>query len=281
MDSVPQIPDYDLLDPLGGGQLSVVYSARHCASGELCAVKVLRPEWEEQPTGIKLLQREARAGLSVRHPHLVGILEAHVTMPPYFLVMELLDGESLRSRLNRENSAEMAASIWIIRQVAQAMAALHRKGFIHGDIKPDNIRLADDRTAKIIDLGFAHRPGENAVLRESGYVLGTPDYMSPEACAFVVDPDERSDIFSLGVTLFEMLTGRLPIRPGTTIQTLQRHCCERPADIRDFNESLPAPLVNLVHGMLSRFAADRPRASAVVQQLIALEIANLPQRRSA
>jgi serine/threonine protein kinase len=169
----------------------------------------------------------------------------------------------------------------VARQSGEALTALHRKGFVHGDVKPDNIRLLDEVTAKIIDLGFAHRPGENAALIEAGYVLGTPDYMSPESCAFIGDPDERSDIYSLGVTLFEMLTGKLPFSPGTTVQTLLRHRSEHPMDIREYDDSLPPALVNLVHRMLAHDATDRPLAPAVVQQLIALEMTTWRHRRSA
>jgi serine/threonine protein kinase len=281
MQAVPKIPGYELLKPLGGGPLTCVYQARDCAADGLCAVKVLRPEWEEQPAGIKLLQREARTGLAVQHPHLVRLREAHVTRAPYFLVMELLAGESLRGRLKREYRVEPAMALWITRQTAEALAALHRAGFVHGDVKPDNIRIIDDGTAKLLDLGFSHRPGENATLLRQGYLLGTANYLAPELCAYDPAADERADIFSLGVTLFEMLTGRLPYPPGSTKQTLRRHRCDPPADLRQHQEAVPAALLTLVNRLMSRHAPDRPRASAIVQQLIALEIAILQRRRSA
>src|SRR5262249_25498105 len=136
-----------------------------------CALKVLRPEWYGESTAIKLLQREARAGLRVHHSHLVHFRDVHVTKPPYFIVMDLLPGESLRRRLRRDYRLDVASTLWIIRQTAEALAALHRAGFIHGDVKPDNIRLVADGAAVLIDLGFAHRPGENTALMEQGYVL--------------------------------------------------------------------------------------------------------------
>src|SRR5436309_973663 len=160
----PKVPGYELLDRLGGGPLTEVFSARDCAADEACAVKVLRPQWHDQPTAIKLLQREARAGLAVQHPHLVRLRYTHVTRAPYFLVMELLPGESLRRRLRRDYRLDVPTSLWIARQTAEALAALHKAGFLHGDVKPDNIRLVSDGTAILIDLGFAHRPGENAHL---------------------------------------------------------------------------------------------------------------------
>src|SRR5262245_34848464 len=152
---IPSIPGYELLQRLGGGPLTAVFSARDCLLDDLCAVKVLRDEWEDQATGVKLLQREARVGLKVRDRRIVHIRDVHVTCPPYYLVMDLLPGESLRRRLRREFRLEVANAIWIGRQIAEALASLHRTGFLHGDVKPDNVRLIDDGTAVLIDLGFA------------------------------------------------------------------------------------------------------------------------------
>src|SRR5919204_1816606 len=215
MQPTPRIPGYHLLQRLGGGPMTAVYAARDGATDAPCAVKVVRQDWEDQATAAKLLQREARAGLGVRHPHLVRVRDAHVTHPPYFLVMDLLPGESLRRRLRREYRLPVTDAVWVARQTAEALTALHRAGFLHGDVKPDNVRLTGAGTAALIDLGFAHRPGENAAFLRDGYVLGTANYLAPEQCA--PDPAEgpASDLFSLGVMLFEMLTGRLPYPPGS------------------------------------------------------------------
>jgi eukaryotic-like serine/threonine-protein kinase len=281
MQIAPKIPGYELLDRLGGGLLTHVFAARDYATDGPCAVKVLRAEWQDQPTAIKLLQREARAGLAVRHPHLVRLLHTHVTRAPYYLVMELLPGESLRRRLRRDYRLDLATALWLVRQMAEALAALHRAGFVHGDVKPDNIRLVDDGTAKLIDLGFAHRPGENASFFRRGYLLGTADYVAPEQCAFHPNVDESSDLFSLGVTFFEMLAGRLPYPVGSTALTLQRHRCDPPADIRRFAGPLPRGLIMLLERLLAHEPEKRPRTAAVVQQLVALEIAALGRRRAA
>jgi serine/threonine protein kinase len=281
MQEFPRLPGYELLQCLGGGPLTQVYLARDEDADILCAVKVLRDEWADRSTAVKLLQREARAGLAVRHPHLVRLRYVHVLTPPYFLVMELLPGESLRRRLRRDYRLEPATALWVARQTAEALGALHRAGFVHGDVKPDNVRLVDDGTAKLIDLGFAHRPGENAAFREQGYVLGTADYLAPELCGFDAEAGTASDLFSLGVTLFEMLTGQLPYPPGSLEQTLRRHYADPPADLRTCSEGLPEDLSLLVDRMLARRPSSRPRAGAVVRQLVALEIAALGQRRSA
>jgi serine/threonine protein kinase len=256
-----------------------VYEARD-ESDSPCAVKVVRDDWEDRPTAIKLLQREARAGLSVRHPHLVRVTHAQVTHPPYFLVMPLLSGESLRRRLRREYRLPVGDAIRVVRQTAEALDALHRAGFLHGDIKPDNIRLVDG-AAVLIDLGFAHRRGENTALLRAGYVLGTVNYLAPELCDPEPGESFHSDLFSLGLMLFEMLTGRLPYPPGNFNQTLRRHRCDPPADLRRYAPAIPSALAGLVERLLAHRPEDRPRAALVVQQLIKLEIATLRWHRSA
>ena len=280
MKRYPQIPGYELLQRLGGGPLTAVFAALDCEREAPCAVKVLREDWEDQPTAVKLLQREARVGLRVRDPRLVRVLHAHVTCPPYFLVMELLPGESLRRRLQREYRLGVADALWVARQTAEALAALHRAGFLHGDVKPDNVRLVGDGAAVLIYLGFAHRPGENAAFLREGYVLGTPDYLAPELCLSRPEADLSSDLFSLGVMLFEMLTGKLPYPPGSLNQTFRRHGCDPPADVRRFAGPLPPPLEDLVEQLLARRPDERPRAEAVVRELIALEITALRRRRA-
>jgi serine/threonine protein kinase len=280
MQPFPKIPGYELLQRLGGGPLTCVYAARS-DDDHPCAVKVLRDDWYDDTTAVKLLQREARTGLSVHHSHLVRFLHTHVTRPPYFLVMELLHGESLRRRLRREYRLDLATTLWVARQTAEALAALHRAGFLHGDVKPDNIRLVDDGTAVLIDLGFAHRPGENAALAREGYVLGTVNYLAPELCGGQPEEGCASDLFSLGVTLFEMLAGAMPYPPGTLAQTFRRHQCDPPADIRRLVPGLPPALVSLIERLLARRPPDRPRVGAVVQQLVSLEITALRRRLAA
>jgi serine/threonine protein kinase len=195
--------------------------------------------------------------------------------------MDLLEGHSLRRRLRRDYRIDVADSLWIMRQSAEALAAMHRAGFLHGDVKPDNIHLVNDGTAVLIDLGFAHRPGENARLREQGYILGTVNYLAPELCAPGASENWASDLFSFGVTFFELVSGKLPYPPGSVTESLRRHACDPPTNIRQFALALPMPLVALIEKLLDRRPGHRPRAAAVVQQLIGLEISTLARRRSA
>jgi eukaryotic-like serine/threonine-protein kinase len=281
MKAILTIPGYELLACLGGGAITTVYSARDCRNDAPCAVKVLRPDWEDQPVAVKLLQREARACLSVQHPHLVRVLDEHVMTPPHFLVMEYLSGESLRRRLRRDYTLNLPTALWIARQTAEALASLHRKGFIHGDVKPENIRLVDIGKAVLLDLGFAHRAGENASFLEKGYVLGTVNYLAPELCGSEPADDARADIFSLGVTLFEMLTGQFPYAAGTPLETMHRHRTEKPRPLSECLSGTPADLARLIERMTALQPAERPRADRLVQDLIQCEIASLGRRRVA
>jgi serine/threonine protein kinase len=265
MKALPRIPGYELLTCLGGGMLTSVYGARSLTTDTSCAVKVLRPDWADQPTAIKLLQREARACLAVRHPHLVELRRAHVTRPPYFLIMDLLPGESLRRRLRRDYRLDPATALWITRQTAEALAALHQAGFVHGDVKPDNIRILAEGNAMLLDLGFAHRPGENASFLKEGYVLGTVNYLAPEQTGPNPTDNLASDLFSLGVTLFEMLTGQVP-------QT---------SEVFKASEVLPVGVAELVNQLLAPQPKDRPGAGRMVHDLINLEISTLRRRRAA
>lgn len=281
MMALPKIPGYELLTCLGGGAVTTVYSARACDTDFPCAIKVLRPVWEDQPVAVKLLQREARAALSVSHPHLVRVLEAHVLTPPYYLVLEHRAGESLRRRLRREYRLDVPTAIWIVRQIAEALAALHHRGFIHGDVKPENIRLTHTGQALLLDLGFAHRRGENASFLEQGYVLGTANYLAPELCGDAPNDDERADIFSLGATLFEMLAGQLPYPEGLPRETMQVHCDEQPMLLTDVEPMSSPALTELVDRMMSLDATDRPSAEQLVQELVGYEIASFRRRQAA
>lgn len=271
MTAFPLIPGYELTRSLGGGPMTEVFAALDCQTQTPCAIKTLRPNLEDPEVGLLLLRREARAGLAVRHPGLVAYLGAHVLLEPYFLVTELLVGESLRERLGRTPRLEHSAVVAIARQTAAGLASLHRKGFLHGDLKPENLILLPGNRVRIIDLGSAHRPGENKALLEQGYIVGTPDYLAPELCAFQAESSCASDLFSLGVILFEMLAGKLPYPPGTTAETMCRHRDCSPQSLPLEAQPVPVAIVDSLCRLLDSHPASRPTASALELQLRVLE----------
>ena len=251
--------------------MTQVFAARDLSTGGACAVKLLRPSLEDPETALYLLRREANAGLSIRHPGVLAYHQAHVLREPYFLVMQLIHGESLRERLLRAPRLEMPAIVSIARQIAAGLASMHRKGFVHGDLKPENILLLPGNGARIIDLGSAHRPGENQRLLEKGYILGTPNYLAPELCAFQPELKGSGDLFSLGVVLYEMIAGRLPYPIGTTGETLRSHRDCLPDTLPLAAHPLPTALVDLLYRLLSAHPESRPAASALDIQLRVLE----------
>ena len=281
MQRPPQIPGYELFQRLGDGATSHVYAGRDAQTDEDVAVKILREDWYDDETAIQLLRREARTGMAVEHRHLVRVLEARVSSPPYFLVMNLISGEAVRHRMWREYCLDHPSAIWIARQTAEALGAMHKAGYIHGDVKPDNIRLVDTGTAVLIDLGFSHKPGENQAVLEQGFVLGTPNYLPPEMCDRAAVDDFAGDIYALGISLFEMLTGELPYPTGNVKDVMRRHRLDPAASLYDYPGPWPTALIKLVDAMCERTWQHRPTANQVVQSLIGCEIHTMSRRRAA
>ena len=267
----PEIPGYIIGDIVGRGGRSVVYEAKHKFTGARAAVKVLTTDAATEPRVLRLFRRELRAGLAVHHAHLVRVTGGNGFGAPYFLVMELLGGESLRQRLARNGSLPVADAIATIRQVAAGLAALHAAGVVHADLKPENVRIAAPGKAKLVDLGFAHKIGEDRDLHEAGHVMGTANYLAPEMCSRPPQDDFPADVFALGVTLFEAMTGVLPYKSGTAEEVVRRHRQESPADLRKYGEFSPS-VIQLVNRMLARDPATRPRAAELVRQFTTIQI---------
>jgi serine/threonine-protein kinase len=223
------------------------------------------------------LRREAKVGREVTHPHVVPVLAARVEAAPYFVVMPRIAGQTLAGRL-AGGPLPVAMAVWIARQAAQALDALHRQGYLHGDVKPANLLIAPNGHLTLIDLGFARRLDEtgSAVNR---LVLGTINYLAPELLVSAVRADARSDIFSLGVVLFEMLAGRLPLAARNLPDLLRMHNEYRPPNLRAIRPDMPAALSALVQQMLFREPLRRPQSICdIVDRLIRLEIETLADR---
>jgi serine/threonine-protein kinase len=273
--------DWRLEGLLGEGALARVFRATPAASprgsSAAYAIKMLRPQWEDHAEAIDLLRREAKVGRDVTHPHVVPVLAGHLTEAPYFVVMPRLVGQTLAARLTA-GPLTVGIAIWIARQVAQALDALHQRGYLHGDVKPANLVIAPSGHVTLIDLGFARRPDEtgSAVNR---LVLGTINYLAPELLVSAIRADLRSDIFSLGVVLFEMLSGRAPVAARNLSDLLQMHNEYRAPNLRAIRADMPAALSALVRQMLFREPLRRPHSmSEVVDRLVRLEIETFADR---
>ncbi len=268
----PHLPGYRPLRYLGGGPSFSVWEGRENDDTVPLALKFPRTESLESDATRTLLEREALVGLTVRHRRVVRVVREHLDESPPFIVLEYVAGMNLRDRMKRDGRCGVRQAIWAIRQAAEGLAAIHAAGFIHGDVKPGNILVDSFGSARLIDLGFAHRPGQNVELLQGGFIMGTANYIAPELCRRPQLDSFAADVFSLGVTLFECLTGRLPFPAATTDEALKKRRKARPIDITEVPGEWPERVVELLRKMLAADPLARPLASRVVRDLVQLEI---------
>jgi serine/threonine protein kinase len=277
-----QCGPWQLVRLLGEGQLCRVYAARptsHPADRPAgYALKLLADRWHDQPAALEVLRREAIVGKKLSHPHLISVLSAHVGAPPYFLVMPLLEGATLEQRMATGEQLSIATALWIARQTVEALQALHEAGWMHADVKPSNIFVSPQGHATLIDLGFARQPADTTSFINR-CVTGTMQYIAPEMVTSALRPDIRSDIYSLGATLYEMLSGRPPFVARTVEQLAQQHRQADPQPIRLFKPQVPAKLARFVHQMLAKEPLRRPQTpQELIDRLVEFEIDTFDMR---
>jgi serine/threonine protein kinase len=269
-----------------------VYQARpvHAADNHAAsyAVKVLRRRWQASAEAIECLRREAQVGQSVTSAHLISVLAAHVGRPPYYLVMPWLDGTPLEAWLRPRGNAPsrlppestplpLAMALWIVRQIAEGLDALYAAGWMHADIKPANVFVSPEMHATLLDLGFAGRcDARNSLLARP--MTGTLHYMAPELLALGA-ADIRSDIYSLGVLLYQLLSGRLPFPGDDPVAVARAVLQETALCIRRLVPLTPKPVAGLVHQMLAKEPLRRPQTPReLIERLVPLEIDALGDR---
>jgi serine/threonine protein kinase len=277
-----RVGQWELVSLAAEGDLARVYRARPAGvsaeAGAAYALKMLRPQWQDDPRSVRLLQREARVGRSISHPHLVSILQASLGRTPRFVVMPWLEGTTLRARLDAGWRADLPVALWITRQVAEALEALHAAGWMHGDVKPGNVFLSPEGHATLLDLGFARRKDETGSVVDR-WLLGTCSYIAPELITSALRADIRSDLYSLGVVLFEVLAGRLPFLGESLAALAEQHRQSRPPDLRRLAPYLPKSVVQLVQQMLAKDPLRRPQTPReLIDRLVPLEIATFSER---
>lgn len=284
-DDLPRYGNWQTVSLLGQGRWARVYRARPREAPDSApadyAVKVAEPEDPSDRTlARQMLIRETQVGRAVSHPHLTCILASHLNQPPYYLVMPYMAGESVQSVVRRSGTLPVPCALRIARQCAAAADALHRHGWLHGDIKPGNIHVADDGHVTLLDLGLARQTG-SANQPERRPLAGTLAYLAPETFGSVTEAGPASDVYSLGATLYRMLAPRLPFVFDTAAEVAEAHQQLTPPDPRRFNPRLDPAVVQLVLRMLAKPPGQRPRVDALISQLVALEIATFAQRFAA
>jgi eukaryotic-like serine/threonine-protein kinase len=242
-------------------------------------LKVLRKEWWRDPQAIDMQRREAWIGGKVSHPNLLPVLSASVQEPPFYLVTPKLDSRSLSQLITERAPLAVPLALWIARQVAEGIdALLEATGMIHADIKPANILVSPAGHATLIDFGFAQTPAE-ATRWSTRPLTGTLAYIAPEMVTSALAAGPRSDIYSLGVTLYEMLTARRPWDTDDPAELATLHREARPPQLRTLRPDVPQSVADLVQEMLAKDALRRPAsAGELASRLVKLEIESFSLR---
>jgi serine/threonine protein kinase len=266
---IPTIPGYAIETLLGEGGMGAVYAAVDLNLRRKVAIKVMLPATAASPSARDRFLREARSAAAVDHENVVAIYHVAESDGQPYLVMPLLKGRSLSRMLQESGRPGVADVVRIAREVAAGLAAAHACGLVHRDVKPSNIWI-DEPTGRVrlLDFGLA-KPHESVDghLSKSGEVLGSPAYMSPEqAAGEPVDP--RTDLFSLGAVLYEMLTGTMPFSGPTVIAVLTALATKDPTPVRGLNPNVPSTLDRLVRSLLAKEPMHRPRSAADVEQVL-------------
>jgi Protein kinase domain/Domain of Unknown Function (DUF1080) len=264
---------------LGRGGFGIVFRAFDERLHRVVAIKALSPAYAAIGSARKRFIREARAAAAVKNEHVVGIYDVQENAEPPYLVMECIDGISLQDKLDKQGPLGLKEILRIGMQIAEGLAAAHKQGLVHCDIKPANILLENGvERVKITDFGLA-RAVDDASVTQSGTVAGTPMYMSPEQ-AEGLPIDHRSDLFSLGTVLYAMCTGQPPFRATGTHAVLKRVIEAAPRPIREINDEVPEWLAAILRKLHAKQPDDRFRTAAEVAELLGRHLADLQAGRA-
>lgn len=253
---IGRVDHYDLIRCVGRGGMGVVFEAFDQELQRPVAVKMMSPALLTDPANSQRFLREARAAAAINHPSVVAIYAVSKIRDLPYLVMELVDGESLQERLNADPDLDMESIIGIAADVADGLAAAHEQGIVHRDIKPANILLPSDSDGvKLTDFGLAYSVSENP-LTQTGTLLGTPEFLAPEQING--EPiDHRSDLFSLGSVIYQMCVGRPPFTGQTFVSTLREVTNSEPEPLEQINRDIPVWLSELVSHLHAKDPNER------------------------
>lgn len=252
------IANYQIMSILGKGGMGVVYKAWQASLKRFVALKILYPDLSEDTEFLQRFLREAHVAAQLSHPNIVVIHDVGTHVKYHYLAMELVTGRSLGKLIEEQKRLSLGQALELTRQVADALAMAHAMNVIHRDIKPANIMVDQRGKAKVLDFGIAKLLGEGAAdLTVGGMLVGTPEYMSPEQWHRSARLTARSDIYSLGATLYHMLAGRPPFTDPSPMAVAIKIVDEPPPNILEFNPALPADVVRILDRTLAKNPLDR------------------------
>jgi serine/threonine-protein kinase len=247
---------YEVEELIGTGGMSSVYRARDRLLGRMVALKVLHQQYTEDEDYVERFRREARAVAALSHPNIVTVIDRGEHEGRPFIVFEYVDGENLKKQIERLGPAAVDEALELALQVARGLSFAHQNGLVHRDVKPQNVLLNGDGQAKVTDFGIARSLDVQHGMTQTGTVLGTSDYIAPEQ-AQGHRVDEHTDVYSLGVVLYELLTGEVPFPGENFVAVAMRHINEPPPPIRDRRPDVSPRLEAAVHRAMAKDPHDR------------------------
>ena len=252
------IPGYKLICKLGSGAMATVYKARQLNLNREVAIKVLPKKYSDDPEYVERFYKEGQAAAKLNHPNIVQAIDVGEAGGYHYFVMEYVEGLTLYDELAKGKVYTEAEALDITLQVARALDHAHDRGLIHRDVKPKNIIITPQGMAKLADMGLARLAAdEQAAQAEAGRAFGTPYYISPEQIRGELNIDFRSDIYSLGATLYHLVTGRVPFEGGSPAAVMHKHLSETLIPPDHINTSLSLGLGEVVECMMAKKPADR------------------------
>lgn len=272
---------YQLLDLLGRGGMGKVFLARHTMMNRTVALKLIAEQWCKDSAALERFLNEARAAAALDHPNLVHAYNVDTEGDRYYMVLEYVEGEDLQRRVESGGPLPFELAADYIRQAADGLAHAHAKGMIHCDIKPSNLLVNTQGMVKILDLGVSRWLGQAGTPAGSDSdkgpgteIVGSVDYMAPEQVTQSQSVDHRADIYSLGCTLFFLLTGRPPFGQGTLSERIAQHQSGQIPDVRQLRPDTPAELAEICQRMMAKDPQDRIQSAAEVAEELALWLGN-------
>jgi serine/threonine protein kinase len=260
---------YQLISPLGKGGMGKVFLAEHVTMNRRVALKIVPRSIDKDPASLDRFFAEARAIAALDHPNIVQAYSVDNEMDRYFIVMEFVDGDDLQRLVEASGPLEIDRAANYIRQAAEGLAHAHARNLVHCDIKPSNLLVNNLGVVKILDLGLARLNQSNEPRGEGEPVLGTVDYMSPEQGVGGSDFDHRADIYSLGCTLYFLLTGHPPFPEGTLLQRIAKHQTQEPRDILAERPGTPVKLAEICRRMMAKQPSNRYQSMQEVSAALA------------
>ena len=247
---------YELIDRIGEGGMAVVYKAKDRLLNRYIAVKILRPEFTKDVQFVENFRRESQAAAGLQHPNIVSVYDVGTEGNIHYIVMELIDGRPLSEIIKEQAPMNYKEVVDIAKQVAAALSIAHKNHIIHRDVKPHNIMITNDGIAKLADFGIAKAVSDSTMVSETSKIIGSVHYFSPEQArgAYV---DERSDIYSLGIVMYEMLTGKVPFDGDNPVQVALMHINNEITPPSKLVHGIPPALEKLVMKATDKYQTNR------------------------